>query len=67
MLKEQEERREEAGELLSEAAINVVPHARRKWNKEERIAAIKVRIIFIVVVIIIVVVIVVVVLNVIGA
>ena len=42
MLREQEERRQEAGELLSEAAINVVPHAKRKRSKEERVASIKV-------------------------
>ncbi len=42
MLKEQEERREEAGELLSESAINIVPHAKRKSTKDERIASIQV-------------------------
>ena len=42
MLRDQEERRQETGELLSEAAINVVPHAKRKRSKEERVASIKV-------------------------
>jgi len=42
MLKEQEERRQEGGELLSEAAINIVPHAKRKRTKEERVASVKV-------------------------
>ena len=43
LLEEQELRRQENGELLSEAAIHTVPHARMRRNKEERLASIRVR------------------------
>ena len=43
LLQEQEERRQEKGEILSEAAIQMVAHAKRKHSKEDRINAIKVR------------------------
>ena len=42
LLEEQEERRQEGGELLSEAAIDTVPHAKKRRTKEERLASIKV-------------------------
>lgn len=42
LLKEQEERREERGELLPESAIQVVDHAKKRRGKEERLATVMV-------------------------
>ena len=43
LLDEQKQRREERGELLSEAAIETVDHARKKHSKEDRMTTIVVR------------------------
>ncbi len=43
LLEEQEARREEKGELLSENAIHMVDHAKRRHEKDDRISSIMVR------------------------
>ncbi len=43
LLQEQEERRQEGGELLSEAAIEMVAHGKRKHDKQDRMSTILVR------------------------
>ena len=42
MMESQRERREARGEILTESAIEVVDHAKKRLNKEERLSVIKV-------------------------